>query len=180
MRITLLAWALILSIFATGCASSSADKWTDYKWWRMTLVNYQSTERMSFKDASAIVEELSMMQHPDFRPSSIVIKENYILWVAGIKSSGGVAINGAVNMETHDASERIYFNSIEKIEIYQKKDWYYVLIHCKNIDKYAYLTQDLNEAKRFVDALETLRSGSKASLTGQIKPTQKAGADTYT
>jgi hypothetical protein len=166
MRInTSIVFALTLSIFVTGCSSTLAGYKRDLL---SNPVGYHSVVRMSFKDAAAVVEELSMMQASDYRPHHLVIKENYILWGAEVETSAYVAPNGTLSVETNDPSERIYFNSIESIAIYQKKlgGAYYVWVHCKNIDKYVYLSQDLNEVKRFVDALESLRFQGKTLPNG--------------
>lgn len=143
----------ILSLFLMGCASA--------------LIPYQPQAMLEVKDASSTVEELTMMQPSDVRPDFVKVNESYILWNHGVSGSSRPSrsiFKHASTIEVHEASERVYFNSIENIEIYSKKGWYYVYIHCKNIDKYAFYTEDLNEAKRFADAVESLRAHKTASL----------------
>jgi dihydroxyacetone kinase len=152
--------AIALSVFLFGCAS--------------TLIPYQSQERMSVKEASAVVEELTMMQPTDVKPVNFEIHENYILWGYGISGNSSTSrgiFKSTSQLTAQESSERIYFNSIENIEIYSKNGWYNVYIRCKYIEMSALYTQEINEAKRFVNALESLKLANKTNPTGQSRPT---------
>lgn len=124
-----------------------------------TILAYQPTERISAKDASRIVEELTMMQHANWRPDRLEISEEYIFWNYGRFTEPNGWRPGTT---TREVTDRIYFNSIKNVQLmtWQRKfkQWYVVSIVDKNneVVKHAFYSRDESEAKRFVDALESL------------------------
>ena len=153
MRInTVAVLVLILSLFLTGCGS--------------TLIAYQPSEKMSFKAASALVDELIMGNENKYKPDSLAINESYISWGMGTDSAtrGGIF---TMSTTSHVIGERIYFKSINKIELYLKRRNYIVQIQSKDIDRNVLATPDINEAKRLINALESLILASKSAPEGQ-------------
>lgn len=142
------ALALIILLFLTGCATKG--------------IAYAPTATMSNKDASGIVEQLTMMQSSRWKPDHIKINENYILW-----NYGSVSERDPVgNISYHDVSERIYFNTILGVQLksqekFSRQSFVVEIIIGENNSIYAYHTQDINEAKRFIDAIESLRIAYK-------------------
>jgi len=103
-----------------------------------------------------------MMQSSRWKPDHIKINENYILW-----SYGSVSERDPLgNILYRDISDRIYFNSIIGVQLISREKFsaqsYLVeVIIGENNSIYVYHTQDINEAKRFIDAFESLRIAHK-------------------
>ena len=142
-------------LIIAGCASS--------------IIAYEPSKRLNIKDASDTVEELIMTQHPNWKPDYVETNPNYISWGYGIISKGQgstVAYNniafGSSTTRTRDVGERIYFKSIKDVQLisWQRKfkEWYVVSIIGKDDDikKHVLYTRDINEAKRFIDAFNSL------------------------
>ena len=141
------ALTFILLLLLTGCA---------------TKIAYAPTDKMGNKDASITVEQLTMMQTSKWKPDNIQINENYILWSYGSVSE----LDPLGNYSNHDLSERIYFNSILEVQLMSEKrltgQWYVVsIIKRENNNLDVYHTQSVNEAKRYIDALESLMTAYK-------------------
>ncbi len=140
--------ALLNILMLTGCANVSAI-FTD------TVIDYETTVKMGTKDAVATLEELTMTQHPNWRPERFEIKDDYAYW-----SYGSVIENDMYGRAEKivGSSERIYYRTINKVRLmkWQRKfkDWYVVsLINSDGgVIKHVFYSRDINLAKRYVDA----------------------------
>ena len=125
---------------------------------------------MKLKDATDTVEELIMTQHPLWKPDSLEINDKYISWDFGYISKGkGTAIAvapgfavGRNSSVSNNKNERVYFHSIKDVQLstWSRKfeTWYVVSLIDKNGDIFKHIlhTRDLDDAKRFTDAINTL------------------------
>lgn len=116
---------IVLTVLLAGCAAE--------------LIPYHPTSKISVKDASTTLVDLSNKRHY----SSIQITEDYF------------SITDEYPLSKD--SVQIYFNSIEKIAIYkQGGEGVGVYVHSSDKSGYVYRTSVLKDAERYVDALESL------------------------
>lgn len=135
----------------TGCA-------------RNTIIAYEPTAQMNAQDASRVVEEMIMSQHSNWRPQNIVITSEYIVWNYGRITE---PIGWGQGVTSREISDRIYFNSMKNVQLmtWQRKfkEWYVVSVIGKDSDssKHIFYTRSEDEAKRFLDAFESLMLSRK-------------------
>ena len=113
----------LLLLLVTACGSNS--------------IPYQPVA-MDYNEALAVVEELTMTQHSEWKPDEFGIMDKYIFWNYGFvtNSSGSAAVIadtvviGNSRAETKSNNERIYFKTIKGVKIldWQRKfkQWYVV------------------------------------------------------
>ena len=145
----------IFLLFVTACGSNA--------------ISYQPT-LMSYSEALNVVEELTMTQHSEWKPDEFGITDKYVFWnygfVTNSSSSAAIiadtAIVGKSQAETKLNNERIYFRTIKGVKLldWQRKfkQWYVVsLVDTEDrITKHALRTRSLDDAKRFMDAMESI------------------------
>lgn len=142
-------------LFATACGSNA--------------ISYKP-EFIDYNEALDVVEELTMTQHSEWKPDEFGITDKYIFWnygfVATSSSSSAIiadsAIVGKSQVETKLNNERIYFRTIKGVKLldWQRKfkQWYVVsLVDTEGrIKKHVFRTRSLDDAKRFMDAMESI------------------------
>lgn len=133
----------MLAMLLSGCASN--------------ILEYSPKLGMNAQDAWEVVDELTMTQHLAWRPVYIEFKERYVVWGRGVTTRG--LIGGSRSRESQD---RIYYKSIDRIQLMswrRKLEQYYVVSIVRKDDSNAahiLHTRSLVDAKRFLDAFETL------------------------
>jgi hypothetical protein len=149
---------ILISIFLSGCAAS--------------VKNYVYNDSMSISDAAKIIEQIIMEQPSAHRPESVYITEDYVLYGDGILTTEKVTaigvpignsaiIAGREQSKTKSISERIYFNSFGKAELFQRRKWFIVQVR----DKAGYtirnfFTRDEKMAEQFIDAMYSMKRNS--------------------
>ena len=138
----------------TACSSSS-------------IISYTPQPVGNLNEAKDTVEELTLTQHQLWKPDYIELNDKYAAWGYGqISKTQGIAVaSGGIagaesTTKTHNANERVYYNSIKEIQLMnwsrKFKKWYVVsLIGTDNqIIKHVYYTQNMDSAKRFINAFQ--------------------------
>jgi hypothetical protein len=128
---------------------------------------------MSLEQATRIIDRLVMEQPIAWRPDFVKINERYILLGYGTVTQGrsnavviGSALVGASTDTTRASSERVYFESTDKIALYswkrKFKQWYVVSLVGKN-RQHILRTRYLDEAERMADALQVVLNNYQQS-----------------
>ncbi len=146
---------VLAALLLMGCATS--------------VIDYRPSPAMSITDSVETIEELTTTQHRAWRPNFIEINDKYLLWDYGTVSRGlgsavvvGHVAIGSSRTTTRGSSERIYFKSIERVElrswIRKFRQWYVVtaVMEREKRDTHLLRTRDLEDAKRYTDAFRTL------------------------
>lgn len=151
---------VMLALILTACSTTQA-------------MQYYKSENMNLNTATAVIDELIMSQHRKWRPDYVEITDKYLHFGFGsiTKSVGGAALvsNVAIGESTsvtRQAADRIYYNRVNSVKLLSwkrnGKQWY--IVSSENKDSkltHIYRTQDLNEAKKFYDALESVLENFK-------------------
>jgi hypothetical protein len=150
MRAPLLLFALILG----GCGANQ--------------VAYEP-KAISVPEAHAVIEQVMMEQPQKFRPEGVVFTDDFIGLSIGTlnqrKGRGAVipvgnialATGGSSGMST-DVSVRMYYTTIAKTRIYEKRDWHIIdVLGTEGELLQRVYTRSDAKAKRFADAIDTLR-----------------------
>ena len=101
-----------------------------------------------------IIEQVLQEQPSEYVPDVIEITDNYLKWQKEVirrsRLTGGVTTVPGVKV--------VYFNSIGKIELYQKTKWYIVLVYDDNqVRRCRVLTRDEHKAQKFMDAIYSMK-----------------------
>lgn len=122
-----LASAFVIGWFLTGCTATS--------------IAYDTSNKISDKEASALFVDLTLSQQASSsKPASLELRESSILW----------------------EKDPMYFISMKNAELLQKSGKYQVQInfhgHVFRKDNWfiAYRTADIDEAKRYIDVMNSL------------------------
>ena len=143
---------------------------------------------MSVADAIDRIDRLTMSQRPEWRPDFIEINDQYILWGEGSLSRGSrniPAFLGKTTTTTHEVGDRMYYDSPHRIVLSSWSGDHYV-VSIRNEDteffKYVFRTKNQENAKRYVDALETLVSyyGAEPNSNVTIENAESANVGTDT
>lgn len=153
-------FVMLFVLFLTGC--------------KAVPVVYEPNSLDNEKLASQIIEQVIMEQPKKYRPEGMLINEQYIVFGEGFEYKGKAA---AANISTSDSSsisigsengslkeisERIYFNSLIRSELFHKRDWYIIQLisEDEHIIKRFY-TRNKNKAEKFIDAINFYISNAK-------------------
>ncbi|MBC9250504.1 hypothetical protein A9179_09490 [Pseudomonas alcaligenes] len=133
-------WMALLALLVTGCSS--------------TLVDY-APQSISEQDAYAVIKQVVMAQPQTLRPDSVYIDQYYM---------GFDAPGAAGKPVTSDASERIYFNSIDSLHMYKLFGRYTVqLFRADGQALQGFSMDSRTQAERFIDAVQFYRSQAPES-----------------
>ena len=124
-------------------------------------IEYQPSP-MSFSDATDIIDRLTMTQRPEWRPDFFEVNDRYILWGYGTASREKEAIVGRTTAtSTREVGDRLYYDSPHSIVLsLWSGDHYLVSIRNEdnNVVTHVFRTSNLENAQRYVDAMETIAS----------------------
>lgn len=139
-----------------------------------TPIEYQS-KGITQPEADQIIEQVVMEQPPQMRPQAVYINSQYIGFGNGTISQGksfgsaaevvpGAVIGGSSStVTTKEMNERIYFNSIGKVQLYTKRNRYTVQVLGTegHVIRNFYMTNRV-KAERFIDSLNFYRDRAPA------------------
>ena len=116
--------------------------------------------------ASQIIEQVIMEQPKKHRPVNMIVNEKYIAFGQGFEYNGkasssniSTSNNSSITVGSKKGSlkqvrERIYFNSLVRSELLQKRDWYIVqLIGENELFVKRFYTRKKQKAEKFIDAI---------------------------
>ncbi|MDP9511399.1 hypothetical protein Q7O56_20380 [Pseudomonas protegens] len=130
---------------------------------------------MDRQQAVAIVEQVFYEDFSKTRPQSVVVTDQYIALSEGLISKGtsygsaaplgtGAIAVGSSTVSTKEVGQRLYFNSMASINVYQQRvreGRYAVIIRAGDGGQQRVVKmRTLEKAQRFADALEYLRTHS--------------------
>ena len=133
-----------------------------------TLMLYNPKE-IPVGDAYSIIEQMIMTQHRAWKPDFFIITENYLGWDYGEIAKGrgsAVAFDniafGSSTSTIRNVNERVYFNSIDSIQLLdwkrKGKQWYVVSLMDNDgkVIKHIFRTRNLKDAELMMDATYSL------------------------
>lgn len=136
-------WIGLLACLLSACTS--------------TLVEYPA-QTIAERDAYRVIEDVVMAQPQTLRPTSLYIDRNFM----GFNEPA--AAGQAVTADTKAAGERIYFNSIDAVQLYKLRGRYTVqLFRVDGQAQRGFSMDSREQAERFVDAIEYYRSQAPES-----------------
>jgi len=131
-------------------------------------VVYEPSTLTNQKLASQIIEQVIMEQPKKHRSTEMLIDDEFIVFGEGLEYKGKTS---SVNLPTSDissvsiasetgtvknVSERIYFNSLMRIELFHKRDWYIIqLISDEEYIVKRFYTRNKIKAEKFIDAMNS-------------------------
>lgn len=116
-----------------------------------TLVEYPA-QRIEERDAYAVIEQVVMAQPKSLRPESLYIDRNFM----GFNEPA--AAGQPVTTDAKAAGERIYFNSIDAVQLYKLRGRYTVqLFRVDGQAQRGFSMGSREQAERFIDAIEYYR-----------------------
>ncbi len=130
-----------------------------------SVIEYKPKKNMSVETSIKVIEKLTISQHPTWRPDFININNEYISWGFGsvIKSSANsIQVQNTTiaqgSSTVRNASERLYFEDIKKVELLswkrKFKQWYVVSAITKHKERKNLLrTRYKDEAQNYIDAI---------------------------
>ena len=150
--------SLLVCIIAITACSSNND-----------IISYTPQAIGNISEAKDTIEELTFTQHQLWKPDYIEFNSKYVTWGYGQTSrtqgiavaSGGVAGAESTTI-TRNANDRVYYNSINKIQLMnwsrKFKKWYVVSLvgQDNKILKHVYYTKSIENAKKFINAFQTI------------------------
>lgn len=120
-----------------------------------TLVEYPA-QTIAERDAYAVIEDVVMAQPKPLRPESLYIDRNYM----GFNEPTAAGQTGTADAK----GERIYFNSIDAVQLYKLRGRYTVqLFRVDGQAQRGFSMSSREQAQRFVDAIEYYRSQAPES-----------------
>jgi len=137
-----------------------------------TSIPYSAQLVQSDELAAKIIEQVVMEQPLKYRPEGVVITKDYLGVADGIEVKGHSLSSGVVNsqlvfssinLKTLDVSTRYYFNSLSRLELYSKRDWY--IVQLKNDEHHIvkrFYTRRLDKAERLIDSINHMMASAKA------------------
>ncbi|PML79989.1 sensor protein [Enterovibrio norvegicus] len=148
---------IFLAVFLTGCSAQQ--------------IQYSSIDMASKELAASVIEQVVMEQPTKFRPEGIIVSTSYIGLSEGHNAKGVAVSNhnditnlvvASANIKLSDINSRYYFNSISKLELYSKRDWFIVqlLNEEKRVVKRFY-TRNLEKGKRLIDSIHFMKISAK-------------------
>lgn len=122
-----------------------------------TLVEYPA-QTIAERDAYVTIEQVVMAQPKPLRPDSLYIDRHYM----GFNEPAAAGQTVAPDAKT--AGERIYFNSIDAVQLYKLRGRYTVqLFRVDGQAQHGFSMDNREQAERFVDAIEYYRSQAPES-----------------
>jgi hypothetical protein len=162
MRIITIVLAMLV---ATGCSS---------------LIPYQQNESLGANEAGAEVERALMSQSKRFVSEYVEISDDFIEYGEGVVTEGrrggiaipvggGVAIGSGKNRSRSKAiTQRIYFDTFNKAELYSRNSWFVVKVYSNDRQppKHFYLYDEVR-GQRLIDGIYSLKKQWAAAKTGK-------------
>lgn len=151
---------LLVALVLTGCGHKQLD------------YTPKPTPGMDRQQAVSIVEQVFYEDFSKTRPQSVVVTEQFIALSEGLISNGtsfgsaapvgtGAIAVGSSSVSTREVGQRLYFNSMAVINVYQrrmKSGQFAVVVRGSDGGELRIIkTRSLEKAQRFADALEYLR-----------------------
>jgi hypothetical protein len=130
-------------------------------------MNYSPAMGMSIHESQNIIEELMMTQHRAWKPDAVAFTDSYMVWGSGFVSHTGDWERRTTT--TRDSRERIYYKHVREVQlldwIRKFRQWYVVdaILQGSKGRKRLLVTREVDDAKRFVDALVSLLAARGAN-----------------
>ncbi|MGF1766342.1 sensor protein [Enterovibrio makurazakiensis] len=148
---------VFLAALLTGCAAQQ--------------IPYSSVDMTSKELAASVIEQVVMEQPAKFRPEGIIVSTSYIGLSEGSNSKGVAVSNhndstnlvvSSANIKLSDINSRYYFNSISKLELYSKRDWFIIqLINDEQRVVKRFYTRSLEKGQRLIDSINHMKISAK-------------------
>ena len=136
-----------------------------------TQIQHIKQGEMDQNSAVKIIEQVIMEQPAKHRPENIIVTNDYLGIGSGSVTKGKVFVTEIYNVGlgttkhlTKNINERIYFNSIGTIKIFEKREWYIIQLFSKEgrIYKYIY-SLNKRKAMKFIDAINYFKINTEIS-----------------